>query len=55
MGTPYVARFFPPERRGFAMGFFGGFTALSLWIPQYLPVAGYISEVRRTPIAGAQA
>ena len=23
VGTPYVARFFPPERRGFAMGFFG--------------------------------
>lgn len=23
VGTPYVARFFPPEKRGFAMGFFG--------------------------------
>jgi len=23
VGTPYVARYFPPERRGFAMGFFG--------------------------------
>jgi len=23
VGTPYVARFFPKERRGFAMGFFG--------------------------------
>src|ERR1700693_803071 len=22
VGTPYVARFFPPEKRGFAMGFF---------------------------------
>jgi MFS transporter, NNP family, nitrate/nitrite transporter len=26
VGTPYVARFFPPERRGFAMGFFGAGT-----------------------------
>ena len=27
VGTPYVARFFPPERRGFAMGVFGAGTA----------------------------
>ncbi len=27
VGTPYVARFFAPERRGFAMGFFGAGTA----------------------------
>src|SRR6516165_5665271 len=27
VGTPYVARFFPPERRGFAMGIFGAGTA----------------------------
>lgn len=27
VGTPYVARFFPPARRGFAMGFFGAGTA----------------------------
>lgn len=27
VGTPYVARFFPLERRGFAMGFFGAGTA----------------------------
>ncbi|MFL9943256.1 MFS transporter [Paraburkholderia graminis] len=27
VGTPYVARFFPPEKRGFAMGFFGAGTA----------------------------
>jgi NNP family nitrate/nitrite transporter-like MFS transporter len=27
VGTPYVARFFPKERRGFAMGFFGAGTA----------------------------
>lgn len=27
VGTPYVARFFPSEKRGFAMGFFGAGTA----------------------------
>ena len=27
VGTPYVARFFPPARRGFAMGFFGAGTS----------------------------
>jgi MFS transporter, NNP family, nitrate/nitrite transporter len=27
VGTPYVARFFPPQKRGFAMGFFGAGTA----------------------------
>jgi NNP family nitrate/nitrite transporter-like MFS transporter len=27
VGTPYVARFFPPARRGFAMGFFGAASA----------------------------
>jgi NNP family nitrate/nitrite transporter-like MFS transporter len=35
VGTPYVARFFPPERRGFAMGFFGAGTigaALNMFI-----------------------
>jgi len=26
VGTPYVARFFPANRRGFAMGFFGAGT-----------------------------
>jgi NNP family nitrate/nitrite transporter-like MFS transporter len=26
VGTPYVARFFPKERRGFAMGVFGAGT-----------------------------
>ncbi|WP_322060891.1 nitrate/nitrite transporter [Paraburkholderia sp. J63] len=26
VGTPYVARFFPPKQRGFAMGFFGAGT-----------------------------
>lgn len=35
VGTPYVARFFPKERRGFAMGFFGAGTvgaALNMFI-----------------------
>jgi MFS family permease len=35
VGTPYVARFFPPERRGFAMGVFGAGTvgaALNMFI-----------------------
>lgn len=35
VGTPYVARFFPPEKRGFAMGFFGAGTvgaAVNLFI-----------------------
>jgi MFS transporter, NNP family, nitrate/nitrite transporter len=35
VGTPYVARFFPKDRRGFAMGFFGAGTvgaALNMFI-----------------------
>jgi NNP family nitrate/nitrite transporter-like MFS transporter len=39
VGTPYVARFFPPERRGFAMGFFGAGTvgaALNMFIAPVL-------------------
>lgn len=35
VGTPYVARFFPPARRGFAMGFFGAGTvgaAINLFV-----------------------
>ena len=35
VGTPYVARFFPPEKRGFAMGFFGAGTvgaALNMFV-----------------------
>jgi NNP family nitrate/nitrite transporter-like MFS transporter len=35
VGTPYVARFFPKERRGFAMGFFGAGTvgaALNMFV-----------------------
>jgi NNP family nitrate/nitrite transporter-like MFS transporter len=39
VGTPYVARFFPKEQRGFAMGFFGAGTvgaALNMFIAPWL-------------------
>jgi len=39
VGTPYVARFFPKESRGFAMGFFGAGTvgaALNMFIAPFL-------------------
>ncbi|MGO4558122.1 MFS transporter [Mesorhizobium sp. 2RAF21] len=39
VGTPYVARFFPRERRGFAMGFFGAGTigaALNMFVAPVL-------------------
>ena len=39
VGTPYVARFFPKDRRGFAMGFFGAGTvgaALNMLIAPFL-------------------
>jgi NNP family nitrate/nitrite transporter-like MFS transporter len=39
VGTPYVARFFPPARRGFAMGFFGAGTvgaAINLFLTPVL-------------------
>jgi NNP family nitrate/nitrite transporter-like MFS transporter len=39
VGTPYVARFFPKEKRGFAMGFFGAGTvgaALKLFVAPWL-------------------
>jgi NNP family nitrate/nitrite transporter-like MFS transporter len=39
VGTPYVARFFPRENRGFAMGFFGAGTvgaALNMFIAPFL-------------------
>jgi NNP family nitrate/nitrite transporter-like MFS transporter len=42
VGTPYVARLFPPERRGFAMGFFGAGTvgaAVNLFITPALQSA----------------
>jgi len=43
VGTPYVARFFPKERRGFAMGFFGAGTvgaALNMFVAPWL-IAAY--------------
>ncbi|KDB09632.1 major facilitator superfamily MFS_1 [Burkholderia sp. lig30] len=42
VGTPYVARFFPPARRGFAMGFFGAGTvgaAVNLFVTPVLQAA----------------
>ena len=42
VGTPYVARFFPPEKRGFAMGFFGAGTvgaAVNLFVTPSLQTA----------------
>jgi MFS transporter, NNP family, nitrate/nitrite transporter len=39
VGTPYVARFFPKERRGFAMGVFGAGTtgaAMNMFIAPVL-------------------
>src|SRR5262245_22857049 len=39
VGTPYVARFFAKERRGFAMGFFGAGTvgaALNMFVAPFL-------------------
>lgn len=42
VGTPYVARFFPPARRGFAMGFFGAGTvgaAVNLFVTPELEQA----------------
>jgi NNP family nitrate/nitrite transporter-like MFS transporter len=42
VGTPYVARFFPPEKRGFAMGFFGAGTvgaAVNLFVTPSLEAA----------------
>jgi NNP family nitrate/nitrite transporter-like MFS transporter len=43
VGTPYVARFFPKESRGFAMGFFGAGTvgaALNMFVAPWL-IAAY--------------
>jgi NNP family nitrate/nitrite transporter-like MFS transporter len=43
VGTPYVSRFFPPERRGFAMGFFGAGTvgaAVNMFVAPAL-IRGY--------------
>ncbi|HVJ77760.1 MAG TPA: MFS transporter, partial [Hyphomicrobium sp.] len=45
VGTPYVARFFPKERRGFAMGFFGAGTigaALNMFVaPSLIDAFGW--------------
>src|SRR5215472_17930086 len=45
VGTPYCARFFPPAKRGFAMGFFGAGTsgaALNLFIaPRLIDAYGW--------------
>jgi MFS transporter, NNP family, nitrate/nitrite transporter len=45
VGTPYCARFFPPDRRGFAMGFFGAGTigaALNMFIaPRLIEAYGW--------------
>lgn len=45
VGTPYCARFFPPEKRGFAMGFFGAGTigaALNMFVaPRLIDTYGW--------------
>jgi NNP family nitrate/nitrite transporter-like MFS transporter len=45
VGTPYVARFFPSQRRGFAMGFFGAGTsgaALNMFVaPEIVELWGW--------------
>ena len=45
VGTPYCARFFPKERRGFAMGFFGAGTigaALNMFVaPRLIETWGW--------------
>ena len=50
VGTPYVARFFPKERRGFAMGFFGAGTigaALNMFVaPALINAYGWQSVPR---------
>ena len=50
VGTPYVARFFPKERRGFAMGFFGAGTtgaALNMFVAPQIVAAGGWQAVPR--------
>ncbi|WP_370282552.1 nitrate/nitrite transporter [Pigmentiphaga sp. H8] len=55
VGTPYVARFFPPERRGFAMGFFGAGTvgaAVNLFLtPVLLELYGWRTVPRIYAVA----
>jgi NNP family nitrate/nitrite transporter-like MFS transporter len=50
VGTPYCARFFPQEKRGFAMGFFGAGTtgaALNMFVaPQLIEAYGWTAVPR---------
>lgn len=50
VGTPYVARFFPPERRGFAMGVFGAGTsgaAINMFVAPHIVAASGWQAVPR--------
>lgn len=55
VGTPYVARFFPKERRGFAMGFFGAGTvgaAINMFLaPALIGAYGWQSVPRFYSVA----
>lgn len=55
VGTPYVARFFPPERRGFAMGVFGAGTvgaAVNMFVaPQIVAEWGWRAVPRAYAVA----
>src|SRR6516164_6566034 len=55
VGTPYVARFFPKESRGFAMGFFGAGTtgaALNMFVaPVFVNAYGWESVPRVYAVA----
>jgi NNP family nitrate/nitrite transporter-like MFS transporter len=55
VGTPYVARFFPKEQRGFAMGFFGAGTigaALNMFVaPALIESYGWQSVPRVYAVA----
>jgi NNP family nitrate/nitrite transporter-like MFS transporter len=55
VGTPYVARFFPPNRRGFAMGFFGAGTsgaALNMFVaPALVDALGWRAVPRIYAVA----
>ena len=55
VGTPYVARFFPKEKRGFAMGFFGAGTAgaaVNMFVaPQIIAVWGWQAVPRVYAVA----
>jgi len=55
VGTPYVGRLFPPERRGFAMGLFGAGTtgaAINMFVaPQLINAFGWRSVPRVYAVA----